>query len=198
MKRLTIVAALALFSFLPATAEATPLQVSFAGIVPSSPGEPLYGMPVSGFFVYDDPFYGPDCWTGTARCLYGPVATVPVLELLLHVGRFSYTLIHAPGSSVIAPLGHNVWGPTIPIAAPFLPPGVLDMSICTMGAGVCFSANYRNGGSSYLDFGAINGLSITQVPEPRSLMLGLTFLTSLMVMHRRGRRGPDTSATSKT
>ena len=59
MKRTTIILALSFLSFFaPAMAEAVPFKVSFAATVPGTPGEPLLGMPVSGFFIYDDPFHG--------------------------------------------------------------------------------------------------------------------------------------------
>ena len=192
MKRTTIILALSFLSFFaPAMAEAVPFKVSFAATVPGTPGEPLLGMPVSGFFIYDDPLAA-NCLIDLSACQDGPVATVPVLQFLMNIGPFSYNLSHAPGSSVLAPLGHNVWGPNIPIASAFLPPGVAHMGICTMGAGVCFTyGTTPDNLSAYIDFGAENGLWTAQVPEPSSLAF-LMSLTGVIAIHRAFRKSRAT------
>src|SRR5262245_8617825 len=115
----------------PYAADASPIQVSFAGIHGSpAGGDPWGGSGISGFFVYDDIFGGngfvlPEGQGGCGLNCDNVGYLTPVLDFLLNVGSYRFTLADVkPGAVVLGPLGNQFWGPYIQIKSNRLPPGI--------------------------------------------------------------------------
>ena len=156
-------------------ADASPVRVSFAGLLdPTPPGDPLDGFAVSGFFVYNDLLGGNPQLCGVPPNGLDCDAIGgfhPVLNFLLNVGPHQFTLpdVDPASPGVFGVLGNQFWGPTINLKPSVVPLGLTALGLATAGSTV--ELFYTGAFGHNLQQLSFTFRQVASVPEPSALFL---------------------------